>query len=131
MRLIWYVMLGGALGTLARYLLTGWIQARSGSPFPFGTLVINVSGSILLGLLLRFALETPGVGPEMRAFLTTGFCGGYTTFSTFSYETAALIEEGDWTRAGVYVGLSVLISLGGMFLGFAGARELLALRRTV
>ena len=131
MRLIGYVMLGGALGTVARYLLSTWIQTKTGSAFPLGTLLVNVSGSILLGLLFRFALETPAVTPDMRALLTTGLCGGYTTFSTFSYETAALIEEGDWTRATVYVGLSVLLSLGGMFLGFAGARELLALRRSI
>jgi CrcB protein len=131
MRLLGYVMLGGALGTLARYFLSTWIHTKTGSAFPLGTLFINVSGSILLGLILRFALETPAVTPDMRAFLTTGLCGGYTTFSTFSYETAALIEDGDWKRAGAYVGLSVLLSIGGMFLGFAGARELLALRRSI
>jgi CrcB protein len=129
MQLTWYVALGGALGSVARYLLTSLIQTRTGSPFPLGTLVINVTGSILLGFLLRYALETPAITPEMRGFLATGVCGGYTTFSAFTYETAALIEDGDWRRAGLYVGLSVILSLAGTFVGFAGARELLAARR--
>lgn len=128
-RLIWYVALGGAAGSALRYVIATYIQARSGSPFPVGTLMVNISGSILLGLVLRYALETPAISPDMRALLTTGVMGGYTTFSTFTYETAALLEEGDWRRAALYVGLSVVISLIGTFLGFAGARELLALRR--
>ena len=129
MRLIWYVALGGAVGSVARYLLTSAIQARTGGAFPLGTLLINISGSIVLGFLLRYALETPSVSPDMRALLATGLCGGYTTFSAFSYETAALIQDGDWKRAGLYVGLSVAGALIGTFAGFAGARELLALRR--
>ena len=129
MRLIWYVALGGAAGSALRYVVATWIQTRSGSVFPVGTLIVNISGSVLLGLVLRYALETPAISPEMRALLTTGVIGGYTTFSTFSYETAALIEDGDWRRAALYVGLSVVISLAGTFVGFAAARELLALRR--
>ena len=129
MRLVWYVALGGALGSVARYAVASWIQFRTNNIFPIGTLVVNLSGSFLLGLILRYALETPAVTPELRALLTTGILGGYTTFSTFSYETATLLEEGDWQRATLYVGLSVLMSLAGAFLGFAGARELLVLRR--
>lgn len=129
MRLVWYVALGGALGSVARYAVGSWIQLRTGSIFPVGTLVVNLSGSFLLGLILRYALETPAITPEARALLTTGILGGYTTFSTFTYETATLLEEGDWRRATLYVGLSVLLSLAGAFLGIAGARELLAARR--
>jgi CrcB protein len=121
--------MGGAAGSALRYVIAGWVQHRGGGLFPVGTLIVNISGSVLLGLVLRFALETPAISPEVRALLTTGVLGGYTTFSTFSYETAALIEEGDWRRAALYVGLSVVISLAGTFLGFAGARELLAIRR--
>jgi CrcB protein len=128
-RLIWYVAFGGAAGSALRYVIASWIQTRSGGAFPVGTMIVNISGSLLLGLVLRYALETPIMPPEVRALLTTGVIGGYTTFSTFSYETAALIEEGDWRRAALYVGLSVVISLAGTFLGFAGARELLAIRR--
>ena len=128
-RLIWYVALGGAAGSALRYIIASGIQARSAGTFPLGTLIVNISGSILLGLVLRYGLEAPAISPEVRALLTTGVIGGYTTFSTFSYETAALIEEGDWRRAALYVGLSVVISLAGTFLGFAGARGLLAIRR--
>lgn len=131
MRLLWYVAVGGAAGSVARLLLAGLVQSRSATGFPLGTLVVNVSGSLLLGFLLRYSLETPAVSPEWRALLATGFCGGYTTFSTFSYETVALLEEGDWRRAALYVALSVAVSLLGMVLGAAAAREVLVLRRGV
>ncbi len=96
-----------------------------------GTLVVNVTGSLLLGFLLRYALATPAITPEVRALLTTGFCGGYTTFSTLSYETIALIEDGDYRRAALYVALSLLLSLVGTWAGLALAREVLAARRTL
>jgi CrcB protein len=128
MKLIWYVAIGGAIGSIARLLLAQLIQARSGAELPVGTLLVNVTGSILLGFLIRYALATPEVTPEVRALLTTGLCGGYTTFSTFSYETAALIEDGDYRRAALYVILSVALSLAGTFAGFALARQVLAVR---
>ncbi len=128
MKLIWYVAVGGAIGSVARLLLAGLIQIRSGAEFPVGTLLVNISGSILLGFLLRYALATPEVSPELRAFLTTGLCGGYTTFSTFSYETATLLEEGGYRRAGLYIIVSVSVSLAATFIGFALAREVLAIR---
>jgi fluoride exporter len=127
--MIWYVALGSAVGGVSRFFLGAFIQQRTGATFPVGTLVINVTGSLVLGLLLRYALGTPAISPEIRALLTTGFCGGYTTFSTFSYETAALLEDGDYGRAALYVGLSVIASLLGTFLGFALAHEILAARR--
>jgi fluoride exporter len=130
MRMIWYVALGGAVGSVARYLLSILIQTRS-TEFPLGTLVINISGSLLLGFLLRYALDSAAISPEVRALATTGFCGGYTTFSAFSYETAMLIDAGDWKRASLYVTLSVVGSVLGAFLGIAGARELLTLRRAL
>lgn len=126
--MIWYVALGSAAGGVVRYLLGGWIQERSGSSFPIQTLVINVSGSLLLGFIQRYALETAAVTPEVRAMLTIGLCGGYTTFSTFSLETVRLLEEGDLRRAGLYVGLSVILSVGAAILGISAARELLAIR---
>ena len=100
----------------------------AGSGFPVGTLIVNLTGSFLLGLFLRYAVDTPTLTPEWRAFLAIGFCGGYTTFSTFSYETVALMEDGQWPRAALYVALSVGVSLFAVFLGIATARELLALR---
>ena len=124
-----YAAFGGALGTVARYLLTLFIQARAGADFPFATLLINITGSVLLGFFMRYGLESATASPEMRLLLTTGFCGGYTTFSTFSYETARLIEDGEWLRGGGYVLGSVAISLAGTFIGFALARGLLAAQR--
>jgi CrcB protein len=129
MRLIWYVALGGAIGSVTRYLVGVAIQGRSGLDLPVGTLLVNVSGSLVLGFLLRYALATPAITPEIRALLTTGLCGGYTTFSTFSYETVALIEDGDWRRATVYVLLSVAGSILGVMLGMAGARQVLDIRQ--
>jgi CrcB protein len=125
---LWYVAAGGAAGSVCRYLLGAWLQGRAGVAFPAGTLVVNITGSFLLGLFLRYATDTPTLTPEWRAFLTIGFCGGYTTFSTFSYETVALMEDGQWPRAALYVALSVGVSLLAVFLGIATARELLALR---
>ena len=114
MRTFWAVAIGAALGGVARYYLGSAIQQRVGPTFPWGTLAINVSGSLLLGVLMRYALATPSVSVELRALLTTGFCGGYTTFSTYSYETA-----------------SVVLALLATFAGFILARELIALRERV
>ncbi|MGI9091386.1 MAG: fluoride efflux transporter CrcB [Gemmatimonadaceae bacterium] len=126
--MIWYIALGSAAGGISRYMLGGLVQQRLGSSFPVSTLIINVTGSFLLGFLLRWSVESAAVTPETRALLTTGFCGGYTTFSTYSYETAALIEDGQYARAGVYVGLSVGLALIGTFAGFALAQSALSLR---
>jgi len=124
-----WVAIGSAAGGVLRFLLGTLIQQKTGSTFPVGTLAINVTGSLVLGFVVRYALATPAAGPELRALLTAGLCGGYTTFSTFSYESAALIEDGDYQRAAWYVGLSVALSLAATFLGIGLARELLNLRR--
>jgi len=126
--MLWYIAVGSALGGMSRFLLGGAIQRAGGASFPLGTLVINITGSFLLGLFLRYAVDTPTLTPEWRAFLTVGFCGGYTTFSTFSYETVALLEDGQWGRAAAYVGLSLGLALVGVLLGFATARGAVALR---
>jgi CrcB protein len=129
MRMIWFIALGGAAGSVARYLLGTAIQRHGGVGFPLGTLAVNVSGSFLVGVLMRYAIATPAISPEVRALLTVGLCGGYTTFSTFTYETVALLEDGDWRRAGWYVVLSVAVSLAATVLGLLVAREILVLRR--
>jgi fluoride exporter len=129
MRIFWSVAVGAALGGLSRYYLTGVIQQRAGADFPLATMVINISGSFLLGLIMRYAGQTDFVSPEMRALLTTGFCGGYTTFSTFSYESVMLLEDGEYGRAAVYIALSVTLALLGVFLGFALANRLIAVRQ--
>ena len=128
MRTFWAIAIGAAVGGVSRYYLASAVQQRVGASFPWGTLLVNVTGSLLLGFLIRYALATPAVTVEMRALLTTGFCGGYTTFSTFSAETAALLEEGQYERAGAYVVGSVVLSLVATFCGFILARELLAFR---
>ena len=131
MNLLWYVALGSAVGGASRYALSMFIQQRASSTFPIGTLIVNVTGSLVLGFVLRYALGSPSVSAEVRALLTTGFCGGYTTFSTLSYDAMTLIEDGDYRRAAIYIGASVLVSLVATFLGIAAAGQLLAARRSM
>jgi|SRR5678810_840361 fluoride exporter len=126
--MIWYVALGSAVGGALRYLLGGWIQQRTGGVFPIQTLFINVSGSFLLGFLQRYGLETAALSPEVRTMLTIGFCGGYTTFSTFSYETVRMLDDGDWRHAALYTGLSVVLTVAAAVLGIGAARELIRAR---
>jgi len=128
MKMILAVALGSATGGVARFLLSAWLEQRTASSFPWPTLVVNISGSLLLGFLATWTFETAGVSPELRALLTTGLCGGYTTFSTFSLETFALAEEGQWSRAGAYVALSVIISIAAAAAGISGARYLVSAR---
>jgi fluoride exporter len=123
-----YVAIGSALGGVARYLLGGLVQRMIETTFPVGTLLINVSGSLLLGAITGYAIETPTLSPDLRAFLTIGLCGGYTTFSTFSYETVSLLNDGEWTRAGFYVVASVALALISTLLGFALARQAVSWR---
>lgn len=112
-----YVALGGALGAAARYGLGGWIHSWAGAEFPWGTFVINALGSLLIGFLLRF-LEGAAVTPELRALVTVGGLGGFTTFSTFSYETAMLLHNGEWGRAALYALGSLVLGLLAVFCGF-------------
>jgi CrcB protein len=130
-RTFWAIAVGAAVGGLARYYLASSVQQRFGVTFPWGTLLVNLSGSLLLGFIIRYAFATPTMSAEVRALLTTGFCGGYTTFSTFSYETAALLEEGQYERAGAYALGSVLLALAATFCGFMLARELIAFRERI
>ena len=128
--MLWYIALGSAIGGVSRYLLGGVVQRLAGGAFPVGTLLVNVTGSFLLGAILRYSIDTPSLTPEVRAMLTVGFCGGYTTFSTFSYETVALLEDGAWSRASAYVVLSIGSSLIATLLGFVAARAVILLRAT-
>jgi fluoride exporter len=107
----------GAIGTLARYGLQGVVQVRAG--FPYGTLLINLSGCFLLGLIGQFTLNRMVISPDLRVAIAVGFFGGYTTFSSFGWETAKMLEEGAWARATAYVGTSVII---GLLLSVAGIR---------
>jgi fluoride exporter len=109
----------GAVGTLARYGLQGLVQVRMHSGFPYGTLLINLTGCFFLGLLGQFMLTRMMVSPEWRMAITVGFFGGYTTFSSFGWETAKMMESGEWLRATTYVAASVVF---GVLLSAAGIR---------
>ncbi|GAC1658178.1 MAG: fluoride efflux transporter CrcB [Gemmatimonadaceae bacterium] len=129
--MIWYVAVGSAAGGMLRYLLTGLGQRQAGASFPLGTLVVNITGSLFAGFLLSYALARSSIRPEIRVLLTTGFCGGYTTFSAFSYETAMLIGDSQYSRAALYVALSVTLALVATFAGMAAAQALLVFRGRV
>ena len=95
--MIAYIALGGIVGTLARWFLQGWIQHRSGfAMFPVGTLAINLIGSLIIGFVIRLATGSTIVTPELRGALTVGFCGAFTTMSTFSYEGMKLLADGEY-----------------------------------
>ncbi len=119
------VAVGGAAGSVVRYLLGGWVQERVGPGFPYGTLLINVSGSFVIGLFLTLSLGLAW-RDHWRLLIAIGFLGGYTTFSTFSYETLRLLAEGRQVRAAlVNVGLSVAGGLAAAYLGMVLGRLLL------
>jgi len=125
MTMLAYILLGGIAGTAGRYALQGWIQQRAGTGFPVGTLAINVAGSFILGFIVRFATGSAVVSPEVRAGLTIGFCGAFTTMSTFSYESVALLQDGEYLRAGIYMAATVLGCMGCVIAGTALANKLL------
>jgi fluoride exporter len=109
----------GAVGTLARYGLQGVVQVRSEGTFPYGTLLVNLSGCFLLGLIGQFTLNRLVISPDWRVAIAVGFFGGYTTFSSFGWETAKMLEDGEWLPATTYVAASVVM---GLLLSVAGIR---------
>lgn len=127
--MIWAVAIGSAAGGVTRYLLSGLVQRAVGTTFPVWTLIINVTGSLALGFLMRYLGEGVAVSAQTRALLTVGFCGGYTTFSTFSFEAVTLFAQGDWRRGASYIAASVTLSLLAVGVGMAGARSLIVAAR--
>ena len=111
---------GGAVGSVARYLVTVAMTATT-TAFPYATLVVNVVGAFLIGLFARL-FATPDHDPVLRLALTTGLCGGFTTFSTFSAETITLVQQGRAGRAAVYVLLSLVLGFGATMLGLSFGR---------
>lgn len=118
------VGVGGFLGAVARYWLAGAVQRLAGSAFPWGTFAVNVSGSFLLGLLVTLSLERVPLGLTPRLLLTVGFCGGFTTMSTFSYETVMLLRDGSVAAATGNVVTTVLVCIVGVWFGGVVARFL-------
>ncbi|HTA28020.1 MAG TPA: fluoride efflux transporter CrcB [Bacteroidia bacterium] len=115
LKTITLVGIGGAIGSILRYLVSSGIQNKFLSSFPYGTLCVNISGCFLIGIV--YALATRGnVSPEWRFFLATGICGGYTTFSTFSYESLTLLRDNELFYAGAYIAGSVVLGIFATFL---------------
>jgi CrcB protein len=111
------VAVGGAIGSAARYVLNGLIQSAAWGGFPFGIFVVNISGGLIMGVLVELMALKWNVSQELRAFLTTGILGGYTTFSTFSLDSAMLIERHVYGQAAVYIAGSALLSIAALFAG--------------
>jgi len=124
-----YVAVGAAIGGVLRYVVTVFVQGRTGPDFPVATLLINVTGSVLLGFLSAYFSETGVVSPQVALLFTSGVCGGYTTFSTFTYETIGLLRSGEGWRAALYMMLSVVLALAGALGGMAAARGAIHLQR--
>ncbi len=117
MKMILAVALGGALGASGRYLVAQQALRLLGPHFPWGTLTVNIAGSFAMGLLVELMALKIHLSPEVRVFLVTGVLGGFTTFSAFSLEVAVMLERHAYGPALAYVLLSVLFSVGGLFLG--------------
>jgi len=115
---ILYIALAGAAGTLARFGAERVVQGRS------ATLVVNLVGSLILGFVVHYATRTSAVAPELRSALTIGFCGAFTTMSTFSYESLALLAQGQYGRAAIYMGATIIGCLSAVFAGMAVAERL-------
>lgn len=111
------VMLGGSIGTLLRYLTSLLAAHWLGTEFPYGTLIANLSGAFVIGLVQQLGTEVLLVPDDIRLFLTTGMMGGLTTYSTFSYESIRLMESGAWTQAWVNVVVTTAVSLALCLLG--------------
>ncbi len=124
MSLILYIAAGGAVGAVLRYLASTGVYGLLGRDFPYGTLAVNVLGSLLIGVLSVLLIERLDVGPEWRAALLVGVLGAFTTFSTFSVETFFLIEQGEALKALLNVTLSVLLCVTAAWVGILVGRQI-------
>ena len=125
MSMIFSVAFGGALGAVARYLLSNYLQATAGNSFPWGTLTVNVLGCAILGALFAALSSIWAPSQEIRAFLTVGMMGAFTTFSAFSLEVVLMIERAQWVLAGTYIIASVVLCVGVLLLSIIGMRAFL------
>lgn len=117
-----FVAAGGLVGSVARYWLTGWVQNATTTTFPLGILVVNVLGSFVVGLVMALSLERGMISAEMRILFATGLCGGFTTMSTFSYETIALLQSGSTAAALANVGFTLGLCLTAVWAGMVAGR---------
>ncbi len=125
MREIIFLALAGVLGTLSRYGLSGLVQRIAGAGFPYGTLTVNILGSLLIGLIMQVGLSTGIIPRALRVAVTIGFLGAFTTFSTFSYETIRFMEDGAWLMASLNIVVNLGSCLLATFLGMTLGRIIL------
>lgn len=116
------VAVGGSIGATARYLVSTWAAERFGANFPYGTLIVNVVGCFIIGAFMALTTERLIVSPYWRLFITVGFVGGLTTFSSFSYETLRLVEDADMMQALYNIGLNLVLGLLATGVGIGAAR---------
>jgi len=116
------VGIGGFLGAIARFWLGGYVSNRLGAGFPYGTFIINCSGSFLIGLTITLLAEKAHWSANWRYLIPIGFIGAYTTFSTFEYETLRTIQDSEFLLAGLYVGMSVVVGFVAVWLGVVAGR---------
>lgn len=122
MRLILAVGMGGFVGAVARYLVGGWVQRLLPAAFPYGTLAVNLLGSLALGAVFELGTARGALAPELRLVLGVGVMGAFTTFSTFSLETFNLLREGSLMLAGVNVAANLVLCLAAVWLGIVLVR---------
>jgi CrcB protein len=118
------VALGGALGAIARFYIGSLPLTSKGAPFPTATFIINITGSFVIGFFLTLVTERVPVSPYLRLAIAVGFVGAYTTFSTFEYETARLVEQRDFLYAFLNVTLSLIVGFAAVFAGIFAARKM-------
>jgi CrcB protein len=108
---------GGFLGSISRYLASRFLQNSIPSSFPYGTFFVNITGCLLIGIIYGLSEKSSLLTPEWRLFLAVGFCGGFTTFSTFANENLALLRDGEFFYFFLYTGLSVFLGIAATFMG--------------